>query len=281
MDTMEVKPEILERAYMLHHALEYSDRGWSVMPLYGKKPALAAWKEFQSHRPTLGMLHHWFGMMNQNAYNLAVITGRVSDLVVVDTDSPEATRWWESTFPPTPLVCKTSKGKHFYFRHPGTEVRNGRYLLNRAVDLRGDGGYVVAPPSIHPESQTAYEWISPGDGPWYWKLDEVPVFDRNWLGGTAPRVVQMTRLPDANLERARRYIAKIFAVSGQGGHDATFRAACRLADRGLAEDQMMEILLAWNETNATPKWTEVEIRHKVQDALKRGCMADATNVPSR
>lgn len=71
------------------------------------------------------------------------------------------------------------------------------------------------------------------------------------------------------------------AISGQGGHDATFRAACQLADRGLGEDQMMEILLTWNETNAKPKWTEAEIRHKVQDALNRSRTTDAAHVPVR
>jgi hypothetical protein len=137
---------------------------------------------------------------------------------------------------------------------------------------------VVAPPSIHPESGAVYEWIAPAGAVWQWCLDELPVFDPNWLNATSRRVVQRTPPEDANIERARRYIARIVAISGQGGHDATFRAACQLADRGLREDQMMEILLAWNETNANPKWTEAEIRHKVEDALKRGCMADTAEL---
>jgi hypothetical protein len=106
--------------------------------------------------------------------------------------------------------------------------------------------------------------------PWHWKLDDIPVFDPNWLQ-PAPAFVAPRQTPtDANIERARRYIAKIVAISGQGGHDATFRAACQLADRGLTEDQILELMLQWNETNAKPSWTESEIRHKVEDALKRG-----------
>ena len=275
---MEIKPEILERAYMLHHALEYRERGWSVMPLRGKKPALASWKALQHERSTIGILHHWFGFRNKMDFNVGVITGRVSDLVVVDTDSLEAALFWESTFPTTPLRSKTGKGVHFYFRHPGSDVRNGRHLLGRAVDIRGDGGYVVAPPSVHPETGTAYKWISPAAAAWQWRLDDIPVFDPNWLQPAPPPFPQRALPADANIERARRYIAKIVAISGQGGHDATFRAACQLADRGLNEDQMMELLLAWNETNAKPKWTEAEIRHKVLDALKRGCRADAAEL---
>ena len=65
-------------------------------------------------------------------------------------------------------------------------------------------------------------------------------------------------------------------ISGQGGHDATFRAACQLADRGFAEQQMLQLMLEWNETNAVPKWTEAEIRRKVEDALKRGSTTAAS-----
>jgi putative DNA primase/helicase len=168
---------------------------------------------------------------------------------------------------------RTSKGAHFYFRHPGTEVRNGTHLLGRPIDVRGDGGYVVAPPSIHPGAKTAYEWMAPKGAPWQWSLEELPVFDPQWLDAKSPRALLIASMPDANIERARRYIGKIVAISGQGGHDATFRAACQLADRGFAEQQMLQLMLEWNETNAIPKWTEAEIRHKVRDALNRGALA--------
>jgi hypothetical protein len=267
---MEIRPEIRERAYMLHHALEYWDRGWSVMPLSGKKPAIPSWKALQRDRPTIGLLYHWFGIVNETSHNIGVVTGKVSDLVVVDADSLEAARWWESTFPATPLICRTGKGAHFYFRHPGTEVRNGRHLLGRPIDVRGDGGYVVAPPSVHPGTLRPYAWMSSNDASWEWNLDELPIFDPNWLSAKPPRALAMACPPGATIERARRYIAKIVAISGQGGHDATFRVACRLADRGFTEEQMTELMLEWNNTNAIPKWTEAEIRHKVEDALKRG-----------
>jgi len=57
------------------------------------------------------------------------------------------------------------------------------------------------------------------------------VFDPNWLQPAPVPVPPRPTPTDANIERARRYVAKIVAISGQGGHDATFRAACQLADR--------------------------------------------------
>jgi hypothetical protein len=59
----------------------------------------------------------------------------------------------------------TGKGQHLYFRHPGGKLNNSVRKL-RDVDVRADGGYVVAPPSVHPSGQ-AYEWLV--------SLDETPI----------------------------------------------------------------------------------------------------------
>jgi hypothetical protein len=156
---------------------------------------------------------------------------------------------------------------HFYYRHPGVEIRNRSHVFERSIDIRADGGYVVAPPSIHPETQTAYQWLDCQSKPWEWSLDEIPIFDPDWIDQKTRPIPVDARLPSTSIERARRYIAKIVAVSGQGGHNATFRAACKLAGMGLSEDEMLRLMLQWNESNAIPKWTEAEIRHKVKDAL--------------
>lgn len=71
------------------------------------------------------------------------------------------------------------------------------------------------------------------------------------------------------IESVRRYIDKIVAVSGQGGHNACYRAACKLADAGLSEDQVFAELWAWNITNAIPPFDEKAIRHKARDSVNR------------
>jgi hypothetical protein len=71
------------------------------------------------------------------------------------------------------------------------------------------------------------------------------------------------------LESCRRYVAKMpAAVSGQGGHNATFAVACVAAGTfGLDEAGIMEILLEYNQ-RCEPPWTERELLHKAQDALR-------------
>ena len=83
----------------------------------------------------------------------------------------------------------------------------------------------------------------------------------------------LSALPSANdpvlLERARRYIATIESVSGRGGHDACFHAACCLAEGfGLAEGDVRALLYEWNQTCASPPWSGKELEHKLDSALK-------------
>ena len=72
-----------------------------------------------------------------------------------------------------------------------------------------------------------------------------------------------------NIESVRRYIRRIFAVSGQGGHNAAYRAACRLADAGLGEAEVFAELIEWNQTNAIPQFDLKALEHKARDATNR------------
>jgi hypothetical protein len=71
-------------------------------------------------------------------------------------------------------------------------------------------------------------------------------------------------------QRAAAYIANMPpAVAGNGGHAATFTAACRLVEFGLTLEQATQLLGTWNVTHCQPPWTEAELRHKLADAFKR------------
>ncbi len=73
-----------------------------------------------------------------------------------------------------------------------------------------------------------------------------------------------------HIERAAAYLAKLPpAIAGQGGHAATFAAACRLVEFGLSFELAAPLLASWNETHCQPRWTETELRHKLADAFKR------------
>jgi hypothetical protein len=135
-------------------ALGYVDRGLSVIPVNGKFPAIPSWKPYQDRLPSTTELIAWHAKYPQAG--IAIITGAFSGLAVVDIDGPlEAGLALLSengiVIPETTLV-RSARGWHLWFQHPGIPVKSVSNVLVDAdvkIDVRGDGGYIVGPPSIH------------------------------------------------------------------------------------------------------------------------------------
>lgn len=94
-------------------------------------------------------------LFNYNTdYNIAIRTGTESGMFVVDVDGEignatlTALEQTYGLMPPT-LTFLTGKGKHIVFTHPGIKVKTARDVWGSKIDCRGDGGYIVAPPSNH------------------------------------------------------------------------------------------------------------------------------------
>ena len=157
-----------ERA--LDTALEYARRGWPVLPCHaptpygrcscghhqcssiGKHPRLQhGLREASSDESAVS---RWWARWPDA--NVAVLTGSVSGLVVLDVDrrhggdrTLEALVARHGRLPRTATV-QTGDGVHLYFAHPGQRIGNDSgQRLGRGLDVRGDGGYVLAPPSLH------------------------------------------------------------------------------------------------------------------------------------
>lgn len=125
----------------LHH------RGWSIFPLKPRsKEPVGPWKRFQTEHATAEEIAQWA----TTDCNVGIVTGAISGIVVLDLDSADAIAEAEALgFIGTDTV-QTSRGLHAYFAHPGGEVRN-LAKFRPGMDLRGDGGYVVGPGSVHPD----------------------------------------------------------------------------------------------------------------------------------
>lgn len=152
-------------------------RGWSVIPILerSKRPAIA-WRDFQKRRARPAEMDVW--LHHLPGANIAAVTGAVSGIVVVDVDaghggeaSLAAIEREAGALPATVEAQTGGGGRHLYFAHPGGHVGN-RAGLRAGIDLRGDGGCVVLPPSIHP-SGNAYAW-APGHAPGELPLAPLP-----------------------------------------------------------------------------------------------------------
>jgi hypothetical protein len=220
--------------------------GVSVLPIGNDKRPLIKWKEYQDRKPTFEEILSW----PKEGFNLAVITGRISGgLVIVDCESREDAAWFWQEKGRSPSIVKTRRGFHLYFQS-SCEVRNAQKCFGR-YDVRGEGGYALAPPSAHAEGN--YSWskrLVP--------IDELPPFQPTWREESPSRTLDERRITDGG-----RYIDKIEAVEGDGGDANTFRAALALRDSGLSEGEALYVLLGWNRTNAKPPWSAKELLHKI------------------
>ena len=145
---------------ILDWARFYSSLGWSVIPILpqGKKPALNTWIEYQNRRATDEELQAWFA---PGKNNIGVVTGAISGIFVLDGDGEEGVERLERLDQrglPETIRSFTARGEHRLFQHPGGGVRiSNRTGVEPGLDVRGDGGYIVVAPSIHPSGHR-YCW---------------------------------------------------------------------------------------------------------------------------
>ena len=120
--------------------------GFSLLPLHGNKRPAVKWKRLQSQRCSEEELFLWFV---EYRWRPGIVTGEVSGIVVVDCDdcSGSDSHNFIISQPSRSIVRQdTPRGTHFVFRHPGERIRNATQLHGHKIDIRGDGGYVVAYP---------------------------------------------------------------------------------------------------------------------------------------
>lgn len=142
-------------------ALALAAKGMRIFPCMerGKEPAIK--DNLKRATVDVNLISGWWQV---RLFNIGIATGEGSGIWVLDIDGDEG----ESTLhrleaehdalPPT-VEALTGKGRHLYWRWPtGVEIRNRQVNPDLpGIDVRGNGGYVLAPHSIHPSGR-AYAW---------------------------------------------------------------------------------------------------------------------------
>ena len=129
----------------------YLDRGFSIIPIgKNKRPLVHSWKEYQTKRATKEEFYQWGKTYPE--MQLGIITGKISALVVLDIDDYKEGHTLPFEIPKTITAKTGSGGKHYYFKYPEEGLDN-MADHEQKWDIRGDGGYVVAPPSWNENGQ--------------------------------------------------------------------------------------------------------------------------------
>ena len=157
----------------------YTEAGFSCFPLIAKskKPELKSWQPFQSRKPTAEEVERW--VSDYPDANVANVTGAISGVVVLDIDSEDAYREASRRGLPFTVEATTPRGRHIYFKHPDYPVSNiagsdkPEAKLPKGLDLRGDGGYVVAAGSYYVPTD-AERAAGKVEGPYNWREGHEP-----------------------------------------------------------------------------------------------------------
>lgn len=216
--------------------------------------------------------------------NVGVLTGRRSQIIMVDCDSQEALEAYESLVGVHQAASWRFRGgrpwPHFVYSWPYDWAPKSAALkeVHAELDFLGEGSLSVMPPSLH-KSGVRYEWTHGGpatDVP----LSEPPAvllemlrtghYENRLRGGVV--VEPAPRLDARELTRPAAYAEQCeAAVSGAGGRAQTFKVACKMVHGfGLSVHDAHRVLLAHWNGRCVPPWTDEELLKEIEGARERG-----------
>lgn len=244
---------------------QYYDRlGFSVIPIRpGDKKPMIPWLEYQTRRPTQEELVKWFS----RPCNIGIVTGKISNLAVIDIDTDEGKQEIMKYIPDslvTPTVHTPRGGQHLYFQMPDIEIRNNARVI-QGCDFRGEGGYVVAPPSMNGNG-TPYKWVITHKDS---ARATMPLTYINSIIDNNSMYREVTEeQKTANLQKPSLLHPVTFSLI-KGNRDESLFYAANALIKGGASPQNTEIILEILSKNCKPPFPESEIKAKIQSAINR------------
>lgn len=232
-------------------ALYYAGLGFSVFPCKPKGKTPATEHGFKDGTTDSEQIRKWWSE-NPN-YNIGIVTGQRSGIFVIDIDDDQIKgkagsqilRNWEKThgeLPETVQALSGNGGVHLYYKYePSLPVKSTQGIY-KDIDIRGNGGYIIAPPSIHP-SGNRYEWEVLHD------IHDIKIADPN---ETVKTFLKKDIIPEGNRTNS------LVSLAG------------RLIRSGLNDEAIKNAVRSENSNRCIPPLTEDELQKTVFPVLTRG-----------
>ena len=246
---------------MIKTALRLAELGLHVIPcrVQDKRPATANGVKDATTDPD--MIELWW--RQEPEFNIAVATGARSRIFVIDIDGLDAETELtklEAQHGPLPATVEsiTPRGRHLFFQHPDQPVRNSAGKLAPGIDVRGDEGYALVPPSKHPTGRR-YFWsvdsanaFAPASE---WLLDKIAAQSRG-NGNSAVAPGEWRDLVCNGVDEGQR-------------NESLARLAGYLLRRRVDPVVALEMLSVWNMARCRPPLETVEITNIVDSIAAR------------
>lgn len=246
----------------LKAALYYAQKyGWAVFPVKAEEKRPHTPHGCKDAKKDPGAIKAWW--KKWPTASVGVATGSISNLIVIDEDLDDdkgldgimAMAAWEKdngvSLPETARAITGRGGAHLYYHYTGKDIQNRTGIID-GVDVRGEGGYVVAPPSVHPNG-VEYAWE---DDP-----DDIGVADVNDV------VLKFLATGKTTKESGEKF--QLPSIIDSGVRNSTlYHFACSLQAQGLSDTAIIAAVSAENDARCVPPIEHEELLQLVNSALK-------------
>lgn len=236
----------------------YSSKKWECFPCRpNDKTPLVKWADVATTEINMlnGWLEQWPDM------NIGIATGKRSGIFVLDVDaghggeeSLSALLREYGELPQTPIAMTGGGGRHFIFQHPGFPIGNVQNSgkIGKGIDVRGDGGYIVVAPSLHPNGNH-YVWDKE-HAPSMTPVAPAP----EWLLKKLIQPVVVEQQPERDNS----------AIPNGGRNNTLISLAGAMKRRGMGEDAIYQALLIENKQKCIPPLADHEVKMISQSIMR-------------
>ena len=247
---------------MLNDEIEkYYDLGFSFVKIREgtRAPMMKGWQK--EPRATLETALGW-------AKNkvIGLRTGLQSGVVVVDVDTYKGAKSDGLDLPDTVTAITGRGGLHYYYRCK-VPVRNSNGKISYGIDIKGDGGQVIYPGSIHDITRDLYRWKK---SPAEIDFAELP----DWVIDSQVKEKKTNQIiiknSNGNIERCIKYLCKLDdSISGNNGDQVLNRAACEIIRFDLSDIDSVVAIEWFNNNKCDPPWSHQKLLYKLNQAREQ------------
>ncbi|MGN6547784.1 MAG: bifunctional DNA primase/polymerase, partial [Aureliella sp.] len=272
---------------MLDTAVEYTRRGWSVVPVphRGKNPGFTGWQLLRLKEEELSQ------RFNGKPQNIGVLTGEPSGwLIDVDLDHPRAVELAPNYLPATPAIFGRAGNQrsHWLYRvtAPMATKKFKSKSANMILEVRSTGCQTVVPPSTHKTGE-AIEWEEPGAEPAEVEPEALLEAAKQLADAVLIELGEKTSKPPKKpkperkhakkeepepTDRAAACLAAMLRIQNKDQRDGSFRlfiCACRTVEYDLDDETALRVIAQYAKQKPFARdWTDAEICQRIQDAEK-------------
>ena len=260
---------------LLEAALQYRSMGLSVIPLSPKSkipPKGFSPIPYRARIATEDEIRQWW--KDEPNYNVGIVTGKLSGVFVIDLDKYADDYSEESSYKiiGDSIVCPTvetpRKGQHLYYSYPENFNPTIGARVAPGIDFRGEGGYILAPPSVN-EKNIPYKWVITFD------RAILPALSASFLKEASNRINESTlykgmTTSNSSCRQVSSLSSNVFSV-GRRDNDLFHLANCLIkggCEIEFSSEVLKRIIDSWGE-KPDEKWIDTKINSALQRAERK------------